>query len=120
MALGGGDWSASRPGCFIPMEIAAGTHWIGGCVSPRASLEISLAGFEPRMLSPQPVATSAPIHTTGPLYNIVIVTFTSTITYMGKMLKLCRLKGLCGRSAKLLSISGLHSLHAYRKTASVV
>jgi hypothetical protein len=28
------EWSASRPGRFTPR-----THWIGGCVDPRASLE---------------------------------------------------------------------------------
>jgi hypothetical protein len=27
-ALYGGEWSASRPGSFIPGEIAAGTDWI--------------------------------------------------------------------------------------------
>jgi len=29
-ALEGGEWSASRPGRFTPMERAPGTHWIGG------------------------------------------------------------------------------------------
>jgi hypothetical protein len=33
------DWSASRPGRFIPEERASGTHWTGGYVGPRASLE---------------------------------------------------------------------------------
>jgi hypothetical protein len=28
-ALDGGEWLASRPGRFIPGEIAAGSHWIG-------------------------------------------------------------------------------------------
>jgi hypothetical protein len=28
-ALAGGEWSASRPGRFIPGERAPGTHWIG-------------------------------------------------------------------------------------------
>jgi hypothetical protein len=35
-ALDGGEWSASRPGRFIPRERAPGTHWIGGWVGPRA------------------------------------------------------------------------------------
>jgi len=30
-----GEWSASRPGRFIP-----GTHWIGEWVSPRAGLKL--------------------------------------------------------------------------------
>jgi hypothetical protein len=30
-ALDGGEWSASRPGRFIPRERAPGTPWIGGC-----------------------------------------------------------------------------------------
>jgi hypothetical protein len=32
------EWSASRPGRFIPRERAAGTRWIGGCVGSRAGL----------------------------------------------------------------------------------
>jgi hypothetical protein len=38
-ALDGDEWSASRPGHFTPREIAPGTHWIGGCVGPRAVLD---------------------------------------------------------------------------------
>jgi hypothetical protein len=38
-ALHEGEWSASRPGRFIPRERAPGTHWIGGCVGPRAVLD---------------------------------------------------------------------------------
>jgi len=38
LALVGGERSASRPGRFIARERAPGTHWIGGCVGPRAGL----------------------------------------------------------------------------------
>jgi hypothetical protein len=38
-ALAGGDWSASLPSRFTPGERAAGTHWRGGWVDPRASLD---------------------------------------------------------------------------------
>jgi hypothetical protein len=38
-ALDGGEWSASRPGHFIPMESATRTHLIGGWVGPRAVLD---------------------------------------------------------------------------------
>jgi hypothetical protein len=38
-ALDGGEWSASHPGRFTPRERAAGTHWIGGWVGPRAGLD---------------------------------------------------------------------------------
>jgi hypothetical protein len=38
-ALAGGEWSASCPGRFTPGERATGTHWIGGCVDPRAVLD---------------------------------------------------------------------------------
>jgi hypothetical protein len=38
-ALVGGEWSASRPGSFIPGERAPGTHWIGGWVNPRDGLD---------------------------------------------------------------------------------
>jgi hypothetical protein len=37
--LVGGEWSASRPCRFIPVERSPGTHWIGGWVDPRASLD---------------------------------------------------------------------------------
>jgi hypothetical protein len=39
LALDGGEWSASHPGCFTPKERAPGTHWIGGWVGPSAVLE---------------------------------------------------------------------------------
>jgi hypothetical protein len=39
LALDKGEWSASRPGRFIPRERAPGTHWIGGWVDTRAGLE---------------------------------------------------------------------------------
>jgi hypothetical protein len=38
-ALAGGEWSASRPGRFIPEERAHGTPWIVGWVDPIAGLE---------------------------------------------------------------------------------
>jgi hypothetical protein len=38
-ALNGGEWSASRPGRFTPRETAPGTHWIGGWMDPKASVD---------------------------------------------------------------------------------
>jgi hypothetical protein len=38
-ALVGGEWSTSRPGRFTPGERAPCTHWIGGWVDLRASLD---------------------------------------------------------------------------------
>ena len=38
-ALAGGEWSASRPCRFTHEERDPGTHWIGGCVDPRARLD---------------------------------------------------------------------------------
>jgi hypothetical protein len=38
-ALAGGEWSASRRRRFTPGEVALDTHWIGGWVGPRASLD---------------------------------------------------------------------------------
>jgi hypothetical protein len=56
-ALAGGEWSTSRPGRFNPGESASGTHWIGGCVDPRAGLDdvekkrfLTLPRFELRPL----------------------------------------------------------------------
>jgi len=37
--LDGGEWSASRPGHFIPRKRARGTHWIGVWVGLRAGLD---------------------------------------------------------------------------------
>jgi hypothetical protein len=39
LALGGGEWSALRPGRFTPVEIAPVTHCIGGWVGSRATLD---------------------------------------------------------------------------------
>jgi hypothetical protein len=50
-ALDGGEWLASRPGRFTPREKAPGTHWIGGCVGPRAVLDI---GGEEKNSEPPP------------------------------------------------------------------
>jgi hypothetical protein len=35
----GGEWSASRPSCFTPVERAPSIHWIGDQVGPRMGLE---------------------------------------------------------------------------------
>jgi hypothetical protein len=34
-----GEWSASRPGHFIPRVRTLGTHWIGGWAGPRKGLD---------------------------------------------------------------------------------
>jgi hypothetical protein len=56
-ALAGGEWSASRPGCFTSGERTPDTHWIGGWVDPRAGLDdmeertfLTLPGLELRPL----------------------------------------------------------------------
>jgi hypothetical protein len=64
-ALVGDEWSASRPGRFIPGERAPRTHWIGSWVSPRAGLDdvekrkfLILPGLELRpLLVVQPVGS---------------------------------------------------------------
>jgi hypothetical protein len=38
-ALGGSEWSASRPGSFTPRETPSSTHWIRGWVGTRAGLD---------------------------------------------------------------------------------
>jgi hypothetical protein len=57
-ALVGGDWSASLPSRCTLGERARGTHWIGGWMGPRASLEdmeerkfLTLPGLELRPLA---------------------------------------------------------------------
>jgi hypothetical protein len=37
--LVGSEFSASRPCHFTPVERAPGTHWLGGCMGPRAGLD---------------------------------------------------------------------------------
>jgi hypothetical protein len=56
-ALAEGEWSASRPGRFTPVERDPGTHWIGGWVDPRAAPDdvekrkfLALPGLEFRHL----------------------------------------------------------------------
>jgi hypothetical protein len=56
-ALVGGEWSVSRPRRFTPRERAPGTHWLGGWMDPRASLDdverrkfLTLPGLELRPL----------------------------------------------------------------------
>jgi hypothetical protein len=49
--LTGGEWSASGPCRFTPKERAPGTHWIGGWMGPRTSLNyleknLDLPGLE--------------------------------------------------------------------------
>jgi len=46
--LDGGEWSASRPGLFIPIEGAPGTHFIGDWVGPRAGLDAVVKRKIPR------------------------------------------------------------------------
>jgi hypothetical protein len=40
LALDGGEWSASHPGCFTPRERDPGTNWIGGWLGPRVGLDM--------------------------------------------------------------------------------
>jgi hypothetical protein len=44
-ALVGGEWSVSRPGRFTPEERTPGTHWVGGWVGPRVSLDVEKRKF---------------------------------------------------------------------------
>jgi hypothetical protein len=56
-ALVGGEWSASRPGCFTPEQRAPAVHWIEGWVGAETSLDdiarrkiLPLRGLELRPL----------------------------------------------------------------------
>ncbi|PNF14462.1 hypothetical protein B7P43_G01680 [Cryptotermes secundus] len=51
LVLAGGEWSASRPGCFTPGERSPTTHWIGGWVDPKAGLD-EVFDTPPRLSSP--------------------------------------------------------------------
>jgi hypothetical protein len=52
----GGEWSASRPGLFIPREIATGTYWIEGWVY----LKAGLGAVEKRNILPLPGIETRP------------------------------------------------------------
>jgi hypothetical protein len=50
-ALAGGEWSASRPGCFTPGQKAPDTYWIGGWVDDVEKRKfLTLQGLELRPL----------------------------------------------------------------------
>jgi hypothetical protein len=58
MALVGGEWLTSHPGCFAYGERAPGAYWIGGWVDSRASVDdvekrkfLTLPGLELQPLS---------------------------------------------------------------------
>jgi hypothetical protein len=78
-ALGGDEWSASRPGRFTLGEKAPSTHWIGGWVDPRAGVDdmekrkfLTLLGLELQTLS-RPVAIPTALPNTQ-LPNIQLFT----------------------------------------------
>jgi hypothetical protein len=62
LALDGGEWSPLRPGHFTPRDRAPSTHWIGGWVDLKASLDAvecrkkSVAPARSLTLVTQPVA----------------------------------------------------------------
>jgi hypothetical protein len=76
-ALDGGEWSASRPGCFTPKGRAPGTHWIGGWVGPRAILDAVVKRKIPspsgnRTLEPRsaiPLTATQPVKKYSSLWN---------------------------------------------------
>jgi hypothetical protein len=56
-ALGGGEWSTSRPWRYTPGKDPPGIHWIGGWVGPRVGLDavekrkfLTLPGLQLRTL----------------------------------------------------------------------
>jgi hypothetical protein len=73
-ALDAGEWSASRPGRFIPRKRGPGTHCIGGWVGPRAGLDAVVqteirSPYRDSNLSPnQPVASAVPLSYPGSAY----------------------------------------------------
>jgi hypothetical protein len=64
LAVDGGEWSASGTSYFIPRETAPSTHWIGGYMSPRISLDavakrtisLTVLGIEPVHAAHNPVS----------------------------------------------------------------
>ena len=80
MALEGGKGSASRPGCFYPLE-RPGTRCTGGWLGPRAGMDrcgksLSHRNSIPGPSSPYPVAI--PTELPGPQYQGVADTDLST------------------------------------------
>jgi hypothetical protein len=114
-ALIGGEWSASRPGRFIPRGRTHGTHWTGGWVGPRAGLDyeekrkfLTLPWLELRPLGrPAPsrrypdyavpipcwvfsfsmVITALTEPLASSLFSSVIIFFTQTIGLLGRVIR---------------------------------
>jgi hypothetical protein len=64
-ALAGSEWSASRPCRFTPRERFPGTHWIGGWVDLRASLD----DVEKRKFLPPPELELRPLEPVASRYT---------------------------------------------------
>jgi hypothetical protein len=66
LAVDGGEWLASGTSYFIPGETAPSTHWIGGYMSPRVSLDavakrtiyLTVLRIEPGHAAHSPVSIS--------------------------------------------------------------
>jgi hypothetical protein len=76
LALGGGEWSASRPSRFTPKERAPGTHWIGGWVGHSAGGDEKnsqpLPGLEPPIIQPVAQRYTTELERNSPYFlNIV-------------------------------------------------
>lgn len=69
LALDGGEWSTSCPGCFTAKERAPGVQWTVGWVEPTASLD----NVEYRTISCpcQELKPSHPVHHYTELYAII-------------------------------------------------
>jgi hypothetical protein len=59
--LVGGEWSASRPGCFTPEERASGTPWIGTYIKCHRNASSSEECLVFRSLNPTSSPSSCPV-----------------------------------------------------------
>jgi hypothetical protein len=70
-ALVGGEWSASRPGCFTPWGRDPGTHWKGGWVGPRTSLDAVEKILDPTgTRTPTPLSSPQPNRATNNVQKV--------------------------------------------------
>jgi hypothetical protein len=81
LAIDEGEWSDSRLGSFTPRERAPGNHWIGGCVGPRAVLDVVVKRkFSIPRLESNPGA---------PIVQPVVQRYTALFRYLRQIENIC-------------------------------
>jgi hypothetical protein len=102
-ALGGGEWSASRPDRFTPGWRASSSHWIGGWADLRAGLHnaekrkfLILQGLELWTLG-RPARSQSLYRLRYPgSYHLCLLCLISTLCEGVNWMSLAQVRGQCG------------------------